>query len=142
MKDAIRRSILENAVESSRVPQRIVKHGVCRISRIGLTAAYRADFDAATTKRVDEMSSDESLADGYNGATHDPEMYRDLLQTYSGQEQNHLAAQCRAKRNRHGSKSHCRCWLLSSVRGLACRGSRHLKRERGRPLSGEYKRPY
>src|ERR1700690_3114957 len=110
MEYAIGRGILEGAVESWRVPQRLLQHDLCRVSRIdGLTPAYRADFNVATRKRVDEMPPDESLAAGYNDPTHGPKMSRDLLQTFSGRGRSHLAAQCRAKHNHHGSKSHFRC---------------------------------
>src|SRR5260370_19121043 len=83
MKYAVGRCILENAVERRRIPRRLVQDDVRRIYR--LPAAQRPDIDAAPPKRFDKMSSNEPLPTGYNGATHDPKMCRDLPRTSSGQ---------------------------------------------------------
>src|ERR1700677_967751 len=122
MEDAIRRSCLENTVKSLRVPQRLLQYDVCRIGRIdGLTTSYRPNFDAPATKLIDKVPSNKPTAAGNNGFTHGLKMSRDFPQTFSGRARSHLAAQYRAKRNRHGSRSRCRCWLLYSAEGLACR---------------------
>src|SRR5882724_1442652 len=109
MKYVVGRYVLENAIESRRVPGRLLQDDVRRID--GLPATERPDIDAAPTKRLDEMSSNEALPTGYDGATHGLKMRRDLPRTSSGQARSRPAARYRAKCNRPGSRPHCRCWL-------------------------------
>src|SRR5260370_1080475 len=109
MKYAVGRCLLENAVESRRVPRRLVQDDVRRIT--GPPAAERPNIDAAPTKRLDKMSSNESLPTGYNGATHGLKMRRDLARTSSGQARSRPAARYRAKCNCLESSAHCHCWL-------------------------------